>query len=78
MSRRLIALGAVALTLVTAAPGRVSAGAPTETLRPAIDQVLRILNNATLKGPARRLERRAALAPSWTRSSTTPTRPNGH
>ena len=61
MSRRWIALGAVALTLVTAAPGRVSAGAPTETLRPAIDQVLRILNNATLKGPARRLERRAAL-----------------
>jgi len=61
MRGRWIGLGAVALALVAAPPGRATAGLPTETLRPAMDQVLRILNDATLKGAARAPERRAAL-----------------
>ena len=46
---------------VPGAPGRPAAGPATDTLRPAIDHILRIVNDETLKGPTRTLERRTAL-----------------
>ena len=61
MRARWIGLAAVTLALVAVVPGPASAGVATETLQPAMDQVLSILNDATLKGPARTPKRRAAL-----------------
>jgi phospholipid transport system substrate-binding protein len=58
--RRAIVL-AVALALAGAGPGPAEAGSATEALRPAIDQVLRVLEDPALKGPARTVPRRAAL-----------------
>jgi phospholipid transport system substrate-binding protein len=56
-----ILLVAIAGALVGAAPGRATAGAPTDQLRPAIDHVLRILDDRALKGPQHAAKRRAAL-----------------
>jgi plasmid stabilization system protein ParE len=56
-----IAPGLAALALIAAAAPSVTAGPATDTLRPAIDQVLRILEDPALKGPARARERQAAL-----------------
>jgi phospholipid transport system substrate-binding protein len=61
MSTRWTALGTLVLTLVLAAPGPASAGPASETLRPAMDEVLRILQDETLKGRAQAPRRRAAL-----------------
>ena len=44
-----------------AAPGRPAARPATDTLRPAIDHILRIVNDETLKGPTHTPERRTAL-----------------
>lgn len=56
-----IVLLAIAAALVGAAPARATAGAPTDQLRPAIDHVLRILDDRTLRGPQHAPRRRAAL-----------------
>jgi phospholipid transport system substrate-binding protein len=63
MLRVIVGLGlaVLALAVLCALPGRAAAGGATDTLRPAIDQVLRILDDPALKGPARTPERRAAL-----------------
>jgi phospholipid transport system substrate-binding protein len=42
-------------------PARATAGPATETLRPIVDHVLRVLADETLKGPAHTQERRHAL-----------------
>lgn len=56
-----LVLAIAALGALVVAPVRASAGVPTETLRPAIDQVLRILKDPALQGPAHTRERRAAI-----------------
>lgn len=61
MIARAAALGVLSLVVLLAAPGRAPAGPATEALRPAMDEILRILNDATLKGPARTPDRRAVL-----------------
>jgi hypothetical protein len=57
---RWVALAAVCMML-GAAPRPATAGPATETLRPAIDQVLRVLDDPALKGVEHARERRAAL-----------------
>jgi phospholipid transport system substrate-binding protein len=49
----------LAIVALVATP--VWAGPPTDQLRQAVDEVLRILNDPALKAPARRAERRADL-----------------
>ena len=61
MTHRWIALGAVACIPLGAAPQPATAGPATETLRPAIDQVLRILDDPALKSVEHTRERRATL-----------------
>ena len=61
MTHRWIALGAVACMLLGATAQPATAGPATETLRPAIDQVLGILDDLALKGVEHTRERRAAL-----------------
>ena len=56
-----IAAGLAALALIAAAAPSATAGPGIDTLRPAIDQVLRILDDPALKGPGRARERQAAL-----------------
>ena len=53
----------VALTALMscAAPARAAATSATDTLKPAIDQAVRILDDPRLKGPSHTPERRAAL-----------------
>lgn len=51
----------VALALVVAAARPATAGPASDTLRPAIDRVLAILEDPALEGPARARERRGAL-----------------
>jgi phospholipid transport system substrate-binding protein len=51
----------VALSIIAAPPGPARGGEPTEALRPAVDQVLRILADPALTGTAHTLERRRAL-----------------
>ena len=54
-------LPAIVAALLGAAPARAAAGAAADQLRPAIDHVLRILDDRTLKGPQHTAKRRAAL-----------------
>jgi phospholipid transport system substrate-binding protein len=54
----IVALMAAVLCM---SPGPAGAGGATDTLRPAIDQVYRVLDDPALKGPAHTPERRAAL-----------------
>ena len=61
MGYRWIAFVTVTLVVAATAPAPAIAGAPTEHLRPSIDQVLRILEDPALKGPAHTADRRTAL-----------------
>ena len=54
-------IAALLVALVGALPDVATAGGATDELRPAIDKVLRILDDPTLKGEAKTRERRAAL-----------------
>lgn len=58
---RVVAGVALALALIAVAPRPGAAGPATDTLRPAIDRVLQILADDTLKGPAQTPTRRRAL-----------------
>lgn len=49
------------LAVLTGFVARAGAGAATDHLRPAVEQVFRILDDPRLKGPAMRQERRAAI-----------------
>jgi phospholipid transport system substrate-binding protein len=62
-SERLVLAGLVVLGVVTAVPGRPAAETATEQLRPAIDEIVRILEDRSLRGPAATRERRAAVRP---------------
>ena len=57
----LVAALAIALVSITGSPGAATAGPATEALRPAVDRVLRILSDESLKGPAQAPARRRAL-----------------
>ena len=59
MTRRLAAIGIMALVLCTATPA--SAATPTETLKAYSDVVLKILEDPALRGPERKQERRVAV-----------------
>jgi phospholipid transport system substrate-binding protein len=59
--RKTLVTVSLVLALVGALPDGAGAGAATDELRPAIDKVLRILDDPTLKGEAKTSERRAAL-----------------
>jgi phospholipid transport system substrate-binding protein len=61
MGIRTVVVAVLALALVGVLPGGAGAGSATDELRPAIDKVLRILDDPALKGEARTRERRAAL-----------------
>jgi phospholipid transport system substrate-binding protein len=61
MRHWLAAAVGVALALSLAAPGGAVAGPATDAMQPAIDRVLRILNDDNLKGPAHAPDRRHAL-----------------
>ena len=61
MTRRLIAVVVVALALTATVAGPATAGPATDAIRPAIDQLLRILNDDRLKGPVHTEDRRRAL-----------------
>jgi phospholipid transport system substrate-binding protein len=56
-----VAVAAVALVLVGAWPGAACAGGATDTLRPAVDEVVRIIADPALKGAERTAQRREAL-----------------
>jgi phospholipid transport system substrate-binding protein len=60
-TRRRRILTTVLLGLVLGAPAGVQAGPPTEQLRPAIDAVLRVLDDPALRGPTRTAVRRQAI-----------------
>ena len=59
--RKTLIAASLVLALVGALPDRAGAGGATDELRPAIDKVLRILDDPALKGEAKTRERRAAL-----------------
>src|SRR5687767_8376142 len=49
-------------------PVSVAAGPATEALRPAVEQVLRVLADPALSGPDRKAQRQAALRPVMERA----------
>jgi phospholipid transport system substrate-binding protein len=51
----------LAFAILGTFPGSATAGGATDALRPTIDEVVRILDDPALKGPAHAPERRAAL-----------------
>lgn len=59
--RKALIVTVVVLALTGALPAGAGAGSATDELRPAIDKVVRILDDPALKGEARTSERRAAL-----------------
>jgi phospholipid transport system substrate-binding protein len=61
MGIRTVIAAALVLALVGVLPDGARAGGATDELRPAIDKVLRILDDPALKGEANTRERRAAL-----------------
>lgn len=60
MIGRILAVSAAVVWMVSL-PAPAAAGEATERLRPAIDQVLRILDDPALKGGEHQVQRRAAL-----------------
>jgi phospholipid transport system substrate-binding protein len=61
MSRALITAVAIALVALSGAPVEAVAGPATDALRPAVDEVLRIVSDDALKGPSHTQDRRRAL-----------------
>ena len=54
-------LGAVLTLLLVIPVGEAQAGAPTDQLRGAIDRVVKVLDDPSLKGPEKAVERRRAV-----------------
>jgi len=61
MTKNILVAFAVFMTLALASPAYSLAGAPTDTVKSAVDKVITVLKDPSLKGPAREKDRRAKI-----------------